>query len=48
MTPLLNEKQIIERVFSHIDNKITDLGDKVWKEPVGGELVIPVKNQRHK
>ena len=31
---LMNDGQIIERVFSHIDNKTTDLGDEVWKEPV--------------
>ena len=31
---LLDDGQIIERVFSHIDNKTTDLGDEVWKEPV--------------
>ena len=30
---LLDDDQIIERVFSHIDNKTTDLGDQVWKEP---------------
>ena len=31
---LLDDGQIIERVFSHIDNKTTDLGYEVWKEPV--------------
>ena len=31
---LLDDGQIIERVFFHIDNKTTDLGDEVWKEPV--------------
>ena len=31
---LLDDDHIIERVFSHIDNKTTDLGDEVWKEPV--------------
>ncbi|MEM8497941.1 MAG: SRPBCC family protein [Pseudomonadota bacterium] len=31
---LLNEQEITERVFEHIDNKTTDLGDEVWKEPV--------------
>ena len=31
---LLDDDQIIERVFSHIDNKTTDLGSEVWKEPV--------------
>ena len=31
---LLNEAQIIERIFKHIDNGTTDLGDTVWREPV--------------
>jgi phenylpropionate dioxygenase-like ring-hydroxylating dioxygenase large terminal subunit len=31
---LLDDNQIIERVFSHIDNKTTDLGSEVWREPV--------------
>ena len=30
----LNESDAIERIFNHIDNGTTDLGDKVWKEPV--------------
>ena len=32
--PLLNDQQAIERIFSHIDNNTTDLGDTVWREPV--------------
>ncbi|MFK7733127.1 MAG: SRPBCC family protein [Pseudomonadales bacterium] len=31
---LLNEREIAERIFQHIDNKTTDLGTTVWKEPV--------------
>ena len=31
---LLNEQEAIERVFTHIDNGTTDLGDTVWQEPV--------------
>ena len=31
---LLDDGQIIERVFSHIDNKTTDLGGEIWREPV--------------
>ena len=31
---LLDDNQIIERVISHIDNGTTDLGSKVWREPV--------------
>ena len=30
----LNEQEAIERIFSHIDNGTTDLGDEIWKEPV--------------
>ena len=33
-TPLLDESQIIERIFNHIDNGTTDLGDMTWEEPV--------------
>jgi len=32
--PLLSDVQAIERIFSHIDNKTTDLGDTIWREPV--------------
>jgi len=32
--PLLNDGQAIERIFDHIDNRTTDLGDTVWREPV--------------
>ena len=35
---LLNEPQIVGRIFNHIDNKTTDLGDTVWKEPVANYL----------
>ena len=31
---LLNDQEAIERVFTHIDNGTTDLGDTVWQEPV--------------
>ena len=31
---LLNDQQIIERIFQHIDRGTTDLGDTVWREPV--------------
>ncbi len=33
MTSLLNDAQVIERIFQHIDDKTTDLGDDVWREP---------------
>ena len=36
--PLLSEQKILERTFDHIDNKTTDLGDTVWKEPVANYL----------
>lgn len=32
--PLLDESAVAERIFEHIDNKTTDIGDQVWKEPV--------------
>lgn len=35
---LLSDDEIIERVFSHLDNKTTDLGSEVWKEPVQNYL----------
>ena len=30
---LLSDQDVIERVFHHIDNNSTDLGDTVWHEP---------------
>ena len=33
-TVLLNDQEVIERIFSHIDNNTTDLGETVWREPV--------------
>ena len=30
----LNDQEAIERIFNHIDNGTTDLGDEVWREPV--------------
>ena len=37
-SPLLSEQKLLERIFHHIDNKTTDLGDTVWKEPVESYL----------
>ncbi|MDB2594347.1 aromatic ring-hydroxylating dioxygenase subunit alpha [Porticoccaceae bacterium] len=31
--PLLSDQAVIERVFNHIDNNTTDLGETVWREP---------------
>ena len=31
---LLNDQEAIERIFTHIDDGTTDLGDTVWREPV--------------
>ncbi len=31
---LLDEQQTIDRIFTHIDEGTTDLGDTVWREPV--------------
>ena len=33
MTELLSDSDLIERIFGHIDNNTTDLGDRVWREP---------------
>ncbi len=38
MNSLLNDQQVIERIFHHIDNKTTDLGETVWREPVASYL----------
>jgi phenylpropionate dioxygenase-like ring-hydroxylating dioxygenase large terminal subunit len=35
MTRLLSDADVAERIFSHIDNKTTDAGDRVWREPTG-------------
>ena len=32
--PLLSDQEAIERIFTHIDDGTTDLGDTVWREPV--------------
>lgn len=32
-SPLLSDQAVIERVFNHIDNNTTDLGETVWREP---------------
>lgn len=34
MSRLLNDAELIERIFHHIDNRGTDRGDVVWQEPV--------------
>ncbi|MDB2547364.1 Rieske 2Fe-2S domain-containing protein [Porticoccaceae bacterium] len=31
---LLSDQEAIERIFTHIDDGTTDLGDTVWREPV--------------
>ena len=38
MLGLLNDKDIIARIFNHIDNKTTDLGESVWREPAASYL----------
>ena len=38
MKSLFNEPQLIEQILCHIDNKTTDLGDTVWREPVENYL----------
>ena len=32
-TRLLSDQAVFERVFNHIDNNTTDLGETVWREP---------------
>lgn len=32
--PFLSDELAIERIFEHIDNGTTDLGDTIWREPV--------------
>jgi phenylpropionate dioxygenase-like ring-hydroxylating dioxygenase large terminal subunit len=34
MGHLLNDADLIDRIFSHIDGKTTDAGTQVWREPV--------------
>lgn len=33
MPSLLSDVEVVERIFNHIDNKTTDRGEKVWREP---------------
>jgi len=33
MSLLLNDADLIDRIFSHIDGKSTDIGEDVWQEP---------------
>lgn len=35
---LLGDAQVVLRIFDHIDNKTTDLGDTVWSEPVANYI----------
>lgn len=34
MTALLNDHELAERIFAHMANRTTDVGDTVWREPV--------------
>ncbi|TNE33946.1 MAG: aromatic ring-hydroxylating dioxygenase subunit alpha [Alphaproteobacteria bacterium] len=34
MAMILSDSDVIDRIFSHIDAKTTDLGETVWREPV--------------
>ena len=33
MANILSDVEVIDRIFHHIDNKTTDLGDNDWQEP---------------
>jgi phenylpropionate dioxygenase-like ring-hydroxylating dioxygenase large terminal subunit len=35
MTNLLDDRSVVQRVLDHVDRQTTDLGDEVWREPVG-------------
>jgi len=34
MSAFLSDQAVAQRVLAHIDNKTTDTGDAVWREPV--------------
>ena len=34
MSLTLNDADVVDRIFSHMDAKTTDVGDRVWREPV--------------
>ena len=36
--PLLSDTEVVQRIFNHIDNATTDMGNKIWKEPVENYL----------
>ena len=38
MHKLLTDEQLIERTLEHIDNKTTDMGTDVWREPMASYL----------
>ena len=40
MTFTLNEADVIDRIFTHMDAKTTDMGDRVWREPVDNYLAL--------
>ena len=39
-TPLLDDATLAERIFRHIDDGTTDLGERVWREPVSHYLSV--------
>ena len=38
MASLLSDAEVIERIFDHIDNNSTDVGNEVWREPTENYL----------
>lgn len=34
MTMILSDADVIDRIFTHLDTKTTDVGESVWREPV--------------
>jgi phenylpropionate dioxygenase-like ring-hydroxylating dioxygenase large terminal subunit len=38
MSQLLDDRALTERIFDHIENKTTDMGEEIWREPVANYL----------
>ena len=38
MSLLLDDAEVIDRIFDHIDGKTTDEGEEIWREPVESYL----------
>jgi phenylpropionate dioxygenase-like ring-hydroxylating dioxygenase large terminal subunit len=38
MTTLLDDQSVVQKILDHIDRETTDLGERVWREPVANYL----------